>query len=121
MKYLVVDDSKMARRMLLKALKEIVSQEVEFIECSDGKQAVEQYKSNSIDICFMDLTMPIMDGFDAVKLICEYDNNAKIIVISADIQESSMKRAKEKGALGFIKKPVNIENLSSMLKTLGLI
>ena len=36
-------------------------------------------------------------------------------------QESSMKKAKENGALGFIKKPVNVGNLTNMLKTLGLI
>jgi len=121
MKYLVVDDSKMARRMLLKALKELSSEDAEFIECSNGQEAVDAYKSEKFDICFMDLTMPVLDGFEAIKIICDYDSDAKIIVVSADIQEGSMERAKSNGALGFIKKPVNIDNLSTMLKKLGLI
>lgn len=120
MKYLVVDDSKMARKMLLKALKEIVSDDIEVNECSNGEEAVIEYKSNSYDVCFMDLTMPVMNGFDAIKQIIEYDNNARIIVISADIQEGSINKAKENGALGFIKKPINHDSLLNMLKKLGL-
>ncbi|XPV68616.1 MAG: response regulator [Halarcobacter sp.] len=120
MKYLVVDDSKMARRMLLKALKELISEDAQLVECTNGQEAINAYKSDKFNMCFMDLTMPVMDGFEAIKQICEYDKNAKVIVISADIQEGSMKKAKESGALGFIKKPVNTKNLSSMLNTLGL-
>jgi len=52
-----------------------------------------------------------MDGFEAIKEICTFDPNAKIIVISADIQELSMKKAKDNGAIGFIKKPISQDNL----------
>lgn len=121
MRYLVVDDSRMARKMLLKALKDLDINDALITECSNGEEAVEQYKQNKFDICFMDLTMPVLNGFEATKSICEYDNNAKIIIVSADIQDTSMKIAKENGALGFIKKPVNSDNLSTMLTKLGLI
>lgn len=121
MKYLVTDDSKMARKMLIKSLKELVNDNVEILEATNGQEAVEYYKANQPNICFMDLTMPVMDGFDAVKNICEYDNKAKIIVVTADIQEGSKQRARENGAIGFIKKPANKDNLETMLKELGLI
>lgn len=121
MKYLVVDDSKMARKMMQKALKEITSEDSEFLECSNGLEAVEAYKNSKFDICFMDLTMPVMSGFDAISEICNYDKDAKIIVVSADIQDGSMSKAKENGAIGFIKKPVNSDNLTTMLKKLGLV
>lgn len=111
----------MARKMMIKSLKSLISDVDEIFEASNGEEAVEQYKKNSPKMCFMDLTMPVMDGFEAVKQICEYDKDAKIIIVSADIQEASMKRAKENGAIGFIKKPINEENLSSMLNHLGLI
>ena len=65
--------------------------------------------------------MPVLDGFQATLLIKQYDNNAKIIIVSADIQEGSMTKAKENGAMGFIKKPINFDNLKSMLDTLDLI
>ncbi len=121
MKYLVIDDSKMARKMLIKALKELIQNDVEIIEATNGEEAVELYRLHQPRICFMDLTMPVMDGFDAVKKICDYDNQAKIIVVSADIQEGSKQRSHENGAIGFIKKPINSDNLSTMLKQLELI
>lgn len=119
--YLVVDDSKMARKMAIKNIKEVAGEDAKIIEAVNGLEAVSLYIEHSPKVCFMDLTMPIMDGFEAILKIREFDENAKIIVISADIQELSMKKSKENGAIGFIKKPINQTNLTSMLRTLGLI
>jgi len=121
MKYLVVDDSRMARKMLIKSLKDLEIDDGEIVQCSNGQEAIDLYKGNNFDICFMDLTMPVVNGFDATEIIYNYDNDAKIIIVSADIQESSMTEAKSKGAIGFIKKPINKDNLSVMLTKLGLI
>ena len=121
MKILVTDDSKMARKMIIKSITETIKKSDEIIQATNGEEAVSMYKEQNPDICFMDLTMPIMDGFEATKAIIEYDKNAKIIIVSADIQEGSMQKAKNEGALGFIKKPINPENLKSMLVQLGLI
>lgn len=119
--YLVVDDSRMARKMAVKNLSMLVGEDKQIREATNGQEALDLYKQERPEICLMDLTMPVMDGFEAIKEICEYDKSAKIIVISADIQELSMKKAKENGAIGFIKKPIGQENLKSMLSTLGLI
>lgn len=121
MKYLVTDDSRMARKMMMKSIREIIGENDEILEATNGLEALDKYKEFTPDICFMDLTMPEMDGFDATLNICNYDNKAKIIIVSADIQEGSMKKAKENGAIGFIKKPINNDNLETMLKKLGLI
>lgn len=122
MPYLIVDDSKMARRMTAKSLKEVLNDDkAEIIEAENGKTAVELYKSTSPKICLMDLTMPELDGFTATQQICQYDKDAKVIIVSADIQEKSIEKARENGALGFIKKPINKVNLESMLKSLGLL
>jgi len=121
MKYLVVDDSKMARRMTIKSLKSLISEDDEVIQAENGQEAVEFYKEHQPSLCLMDLTMPIMDGFEATQAIIKHDTNAKIIIVSADIQESSMEKSKQNGAKGFIKKPINQDNLESMLKKLGLI
>jgi len=121
MKYLVTDDSRMARKMIIKSIQEIINDEDVIIQATNGEEAVSIYKEEQPDICFMDLTMPVMDGFEATLLINNYDKKAKIIIVSADIQEGSMQKAKENGALGFIKKPINPENLKSMLVKLELI
>lgn len=121
MKYLVVDDSKIARKMTIKNLKLLITENCEVIEASNGQEAIDLYKEHNPAICFMDLTMPVVNGFDATKEINTADNNAKIIIVSADIQEFAMQKAKENGAIGFIKKPINKDNLESMLSKLELI
>lgn len=120
MKLLISDDSRMARKMLKKSIQDIISAEAELFEASNGQEAIDKYKQVNPDICFMDLTMPVLDGFEATKIIKTYDKNAKIIIVSADIQEGSIAKAKENGAIGFIKKPVNSDNLLKMLEKLGL-
>ena len=119
--YMVVADSKMARKMAVKNLKLVVGEDIEIIEAQNGLEAVNIYKETRPTVCFMDLTMPVMDGFEAIKEICAFDSDAKIVVISADIQEFSIQKAKDNGAVGFIKKPINQDNLNNMLSTLGLL
>ncbi|WP_455755970.1 response regulator [Sulfurimonas sp.] len=121
MKYLVVDDAKLARRMIIKSLKQVFNENIEIIEATNGKEAIEFYKTHQPEICFMDLTMPIVDGFEATSTICSFDKDAQIVVVSADIQEHSVQKAQESGAMGFIKKPVDAENLKNMLQELELI
>jgi CheY-like chemotaxis protein len=121
MKILVIDDSRLARRMVIKLINEILGDNIEIIQAVDGKEAVSLYKEHSPKVCFMDLTMPILDGFQATLLIKEYDKNAKVIIVSADIQEGSIQKAKENGAIGFIKKPINSDNLKNMLDKLELL
>lgn len=120
MKFLLVDDSKMARKMTYKALKSVIPVEFEIIEASNGQEGVEAYKEIDPDICFMDLTMPVLDGFEATKQICDFDEDANIVVISADIQAESIERAKDAGAIGFIKKPIDVDNLKAMIDGLEL-
>lgn len=120
MKILITDDSRMGRKMMKKSVQEIIGEEYELLEASNGQEAIDIYKEQKPKICFMDLTMPIVDGFEATKEICNFDKNAKIIIVSADIQEGSMEKAKLNGAVGFINKPANPKNLSIMLEKLGL-
>jgi CheY-like chemotaxis protein len=120
-KLLLTDDSNMGRRMVKKAIKDIFSDDIELIEAQNGQEALQAYKDNSPHICFMDLTMPVMDGYEATKLITEFDKDAKVIIVSADIQSGAFEKTKQNGALAFIKKPIDVENLKSTLKNLGLI
>lgn len=121
MKFLVVDDAKLARRMTIKSLKSVVYQEFDLIEATNGREAVEFYKKYNPEVCFMDLTMPELDGFEATKEICSYNPDAQIIVVSADVQEHAIEKAKECGASGFIKKPVDADNLKEMLVQLKIL
>jgi CheY-like chemotaxis protein len=120
MKYLIADDSKMARMMTIKILKKIISDEDEIIQAKDGQEAVDMHKEHNPDLTFMDLTMPVLNGFEAIAQITEVNKDAKIIVISADIQQGAIDKAKENGAVHFINKPINDEKVKIALEELGL-
>lgn len=121
MKYLITDDSIMARKMTHKTLKEFINEEDEVFLAQNGQEGVEIYKEHKPDLCFMDLTMPVIDGFEATKMIKEFDPKAKIIIITADVQPKSKEKAKECGAIGFINKPIDANKMGKKLQILGLI
>ncbi|MDK2040164.1 response regulator [Aliarcobacter butzleri] len=116
MKVLVTDDSKMARKMVVRSLEESTIKNLEIFEAQNGQEAIDLYKEISPKIVFLDLTMPIMDGFEALKKIKEIDENAKVVIISADIQKLSMDRVRELGAFNFIKKPIDALKMQQILE-----
>lgn len=116
MKILVTDDSKMARKMVIRALEESTIKNLEIFEAQNGQEALDLYKKVSPKIVFLDLTMPIMDGFEALEKIKEFDKNAKVVIISADIQKLSMDRVRDLGAFNFIKKPIDTSKMQQILE-----
>lgn len=119
MKILVTDDSKMARRMLIKTLKDNIINELTIDEASNGQECLDLYKENDYSIVFLDLTMPIMDGFEALEKIKEYDNNASVVIVSADIQKGSMEKVRKNGALDFVKKPIDSAKMKQLFQKIG--
>ena len=115
MKYLVVDDSKLARFSLVKSLKACVS-EAEIIQATNGKEGVELVKSEKPDIVFLDLTMPIMDGYEALPLMLKLNRKLKVIIVSADVQEKAKTKVLELGAKLHIQKPINTDKMQKILE-----
>ena len=81
MKILVTDDSKMARKMVIKTLTDLLQDSIEIHEAQNGLEALELYKEILPKITFLDLTMPVMDGFEALEKIKEFDIDAKVVII----------------------------------------
>ena len=119
MKILVTDDSKMARKMVIKTLTENIEGDLEIFEAQNGQEALDLYKEISPKIVFLDLTMPIMYGFTALEKIKEFDVNAKVVVISADIQKLSMDRVLQLGAFNFVKKPIDSSKMKQIFEKLN--
>ncbi len=107
MKILVTDDSRLARSMLIALLKVHFPVEHEIIQAENGKQAIELFKQHHPEYCFLDITMPHMNGIEALKLIKEKSPAAKVVMLSADIQNTSIEIARQCGAIYFIKKPID--------------
>ncbi len=113
-KVLVVDDSRVSRKMLIKML-EVSGFEVAG-EAVNGKDGYEQYVKLSPDVVLMDITMPEMNGIDALKQIIAHDGNTKVIIISAAGQDKKKEEAIRAGATKFITKPYKNEDIIKAIK-----
>ena len=112
-KILVVDDSWLARRAVLKILN---SSGYECQEVSSGKAALEILDKESFECVLLDLLMEDMSGFDVLESLNHKDISVPVIVVSADIQETSKKRCYDLGAFGFLNKPANETDLLDKVK-----
>ncbi|MCK7460309.1 response regulator [Idiomarina aminovorans] len=119
MKVLICDDSKVARKSIELSLPKSWDIEVRFAE--NGQEALDLVEQGLAELLFLDLTMPVMDGFEVLQNIRERELDCLTIVVSGDIQEASQRRVEKLGALGFIKKPIVTEELQSLLQRYGLI
>lgn len=112
---MIVDDAMFMRKTIKKMLEkngfEVVA------EAKSGKEAIDIYKKIRPEIVTMDITMPEIDGIEALKLIREYDENAKVIMVSAIGQEFLVKESIVSGACGFVVKPFTEEFLISSINT----
>ena len=108
-KIMFVDDAAFMRMMIKKALTQ--SGYSDFVEAQDGAEAVKKYGEEKPDMVIMDITMPNMDGLQALKKIKESDASAKIVMCTAMGQESMVVDAIKSGAKDFIVKPFNAERI----------
>lgn len=100
---LLVDDANFMRMTLETIVKQDKHEVIGGAE--NGKEAIKLYKEMKPDLVTMDITMPVMNGIDAIKEIMKYDSEAKIVVCSAMGQQKVVVEAIEIGAKDFIVKP----------------
>ncbi|PLX71749.1 MAG: response regulator [Denitrovibrio sp.] len=117
MKILIVDDSKSARFFLIKSLPKDI--EIEYKECENGLECVNIYQEFAPDLVFLDLTMPVMGGEEALAKIMQMNKNAVVYILTADIQRTTYERIMALGARKFIKKPPNKEIIGFVVKELA--
>lgn len=115
-KVLIVDDAAFMR-LTLRGMLEKNGFEV-IGEAENGVIAITKYKELNPDIVTMDVTMPEMDGIQALKQIIALDGNAKILMLTAMGQERMVREAVIAGARGFIIKPFREEAVISALNKL---
>jgi two-component system chemotaxis response regulator CheY len=113
---LIVDDAAFMRMSIRNMLS---NYEFEIVgEAENGLMAIEKYKELQPDIVTLDITMPEMDGLQALRVIKKLDPSASVVMVSALGQEARMKEAIIYGAKGFIVKPFKEEIIVSALSKL---
>ncbi len=112
-KLLIVDDSPIARKMIKKILPN--KEDFEIFEATNGLEGLNKFKEINPDMTFMDLTMPVMDGLEALEEIIKIDKNAIVIVSTADVQPKSISKVMSLGAFDVIKKPPKQERFEEVM------
>ena len=108
-KIMIVDDAAFMRMMIKDNLKK--AGYTEFVEAGDGEQALAKYEEEKPNMVIMDITMPVMDGIQALSAIKQADPKAKVVMCSAMGQEGMVVEAIKLGALDFIVKPFKPDRL----------
>ena len=114
---LVCDDSNMARKQLIRCLP--ANWPLRISQADNGLTGLEAIRAGRGQIVLLDLTMPELDGFGLLARLREEDLQADVIVVSGDVQEEAIRRAKALGARSFIRKPVDPTQLEAALLGLG--
>ena len=119
MNVLICDDSAFARKQMARALPPEWPVTVHYAE--NGQQGLEEIFSGHGDIVFLDLTMPVLDGYGVLETLQKEQIRSRVIVVSGDIQPEAHKQVMALGALEFIKKPCTAEEIRSLLERLHLL
>ncbi|GAA4495369.1 response regulator [Pseudaeromonas paramecii] len=118
MNVLICDDSAFARKQLARALP--ADWPIKLHQAGNGQEGLEQILSGHGDLVFLDLTMPIMDGYEVLKALQEQGIRSRVIVVSGDIQPAAYETVMSLGALAFIQKPCSADKLLGLLLELGV-
>jgi len=110
---LIVDDSRMARNQLARCLPQDWDAEIHFAE--DGRHCLEIAQQIQPDLVFLDLNMPVLDGYETLEEFNAQDLDYDVIVVSGDIQPDAQSRVVALGAIDFIKKPISQEKMAETL------
>ena len=112
-KILIVDDSRTSRK-ILKGILENAGYEV-IGEATNGQEGYDRYVELKPDVVTMDITMPVLDGIEALKKIKGEYPEAKVIMVTAAGQKTKMVEAVQNGANEFVSKPFEPEQLKACL------
>lgn len=110
---MIVDDSMIMTQKLKLVLSELGHEVVRI--CKDGPDAIRDYPLVKPDLVTMDITMPGMDGIEAMKAILADHPRARVIMVTSHGQEAMVVRALDAGALGYVLKPVSKDALAAMI------
>ena len=115
---IICDDSNLARKQMARSLPD--DWDVEIVFAVNGEDAMDVLRKGKGDVLFLDLNMPVLDGYGVLEAIKAENIPIITIVVSGDIQPEAHERVKSLGALDFIKKPIDKAKLQDLLNNYGV-
>lgn len=115
---LLVDDHNVVRSGFRVMLEMLENYTCEIEEASNGQEAVLRAKTKHFDIIIMDIKMPVMDGIEATREIRQFNRDARILGLSMFDEENYIVEMVKAGAMGYMLKNAEAEELVEAIKTL---
>lgn len=115
---LICDDSSFARKQMARALPPGWDVEISF--ATNGQEALEAIAAGKGDILFLDLNMPVLDGYETLAEIRRRDLPTMVIVVSGDVQPEARDRVLALGAMDYIRKPIDVDKVETILNKFGI-
>ena len=110
---LIVDDSRTSRKILRGILEE--NGHVIIDEATNGQEGVQKFQACKPDVVTMDITMPVLDGMEALKMIKAFNTDAKVIMVTAAGQKNKMIDCIKLGADEFLTKPFDKSEIAAVV------
>jgi two-component system, chemotaxis family, chemotaxis protein CheY len=117
---LVVDDSAMMRKVVLRVLKMAELDFDTILEAGDGSEALTLLRTNSVDLIMCDINMPVMSGIELLQKI-KLENlalNVPIVMVTTENSEPQVRQAILAGARGYIRKPFTVDHIRNNVRPL---
>lgn len=115
---LIADDDRLIRFMMKSMLNEILTLEYTILEAVNGREMVEICKRRQPDIVFADIKMPYMSGIEAIEECRKYSEDTAFVIISGYSEFEYAQKALKLGVFDYLLKPVEEEQLASILEKL---
>ncbi len=110
---LIVDDSRTSRKMLRNILESNGHEILD--EAVNGQDGVQKFQALKPDVITLDITMPVVDGVEALKMIKALDGNAKVVMVTAAGQKNKMIDCIKAGANEFLTKPFDQQEILDVI------
>ena len=110
---LIIEDSVFTRRMIVQIMK---NGGHEVLEAGGGREGVKMAEEHKPNCIFLDLLMPEMDGFGVLDTLNKKGIKIPVVILSADIQQTSRDKCMSFGVLDFIRKPPKEQELLDAVK-----
>ncbi len=114
---LIVDDSRTSRKVLRGILEENGHTVID--EAVNGQEGVQKFQACKPDLVTMDITMPVLDGMEALKMIKALKADAKVVMVTAAGQKNKMIDCIKLGADEFLTKPFDKAEIASVVAKLA--
>ncbi|SFR97576.1 response regulator receiver protein [Granulicella pectinivorans] len=117
---LIVDDSAMMRKVVLRTLKMAGVDYDNVLEARDGAEGLAMLKEHRVDLIMCDINMPVMGGLEMIEAIKaqELARGVPIVMVTTEGSEVQVRQAILAGARGYIRKPFTVEHIESNVKPL---